>query len=160
MVSRTATTTVDTLGGMTAAPGDEPSGGDDPASWLARFQGPSHLTERDERILLLLFSQFQLLNERLTRLESRLDAAVHEAFSHPDQEDILELRLHSARLAAELSRVTVELRSEIAELAGTVAPHTVSSSPTLSTDEHEVIDLTLGARQRRRSSGWRPAHDH
>jgi hypothetical protein len=128
---------------------------------LDRFQGPSHLTERDERIILLLFAQFQQLNERLSRLETRLDAELAEAFAHPDQEDILELRMHSARLAAELSRVTVELRSEIAELAGSMGatPPKHSRTPTLDTDEHEVIDLTVGARERRRSSGWRPAHD-
>jgi hypothetical protein len=143
---------------MNAAPGDEPSGGADPARWLDRFQGPSHLSERDERIIMLLFAQFQQLNDRLTRLENRFDATVQEAFAQPDHEDILELRLHSARLAAELSRVTVELRAEIAELAG--GGHVRSDPPTLSTDEHEIIDLTLGNRQRRRSSGWRPAHDH
>lgn len=145
---------------MTTAPGDEPSAGGDPARWLDRFQGPSHLSERDERVLLVLFAQFQQLNDRLTRLENRFDATVQEAFAQPDQEDILELRVHSARLAAELSRVTVELRSEIAELAGTTGHRSAGSSPTLSTDEHEVIDLTLGTRQRRRSSGWRPARDH
>jgi len=144
---------------MNEAPGDEASAGIDPATILARFTGPSHLTERDERVLLLLFAQFQQLNERLTRLEGRLETAVQAAFAQPDQEDILELRVHSARLAAELSRVTVELRSEIAELAGSRAPGSRRVSPKLATDEHEVIDLTLGNRQRRRSSGWRPAED-
>lgn len=157
--SRIGTTLVGSLSRMTGTPGDEQSEGVDPATWLARFRGPSHLTERDERILLLLFAQFQQLNERLSRLEARMDTALQESFAHPDQEDILELRLHSARLAAELSRVTVELRSEIAELAGVLGPVGTTTSPTLSTDEHDVIDLTAGSRQRRRSSGWRPAHD-
>jgi uncharacterized coiled-coil protein SlyX len=139
--------------------GDEPSAGVDPATWLSGFHGPSHLTERDERILLLLFAQFQQLNERLTRLERRLDTAIQDTFTQPDQEDILELRLHSARLAAELSRVTVELRSEISELAAG-APPRPTNPPLLAVEDQDVIDLRQeGTRRRRRSSGWRPAQD-
>lgn len=143
--------------------------GSDPASWLATLSGPSHLTERDEKVVLLILTQIQQLNERVSRLEKKLDAALQESFTRPDQEDLLELRLVSARLAAELSRVTVELRSEIADLAASVAPVAVPTSPELATDEpprppdpevdtaeHEVIDLT-GSPRRRRSSGWRPA---
>ena len=37
------------------------------------------------------------------------DATIHL----PTQEDLLEVRMHSAKVAAELARVTVELKAEI-----------------------------------------------
>jgi hypothetical protein len=106
---------------------------------------PSALTLRDERILLTLAVQTQQLNDRLTRLEDRVEAGMRDAASQPDQQDLLELRLHSARLAAELSRVTVELRAEISE----------------PTERDELIDLREDEAPARphvaRGSGWRPA---
>jgi hypothetical protein len=133
------------------------------------------LSLRDEKILLTLVVQTQQLNDRLTRLEDRVEASVRESLSQPDQRDLLELRLHSARLAAELSRVTVELRAEIHELAkGTAAgfddtrgevddtgaePFAAPAEP-----DEQFIDLRETSREAsgvpastRRSSGWRPA---
>jgi hypothetical protein len=131
---------------------------------------PSSLSLRDERILLTLVVQTQQLNDRLTRLEDRVEANIRDAVSQPDQEDLLELRLHSARLAAELSRVTIELRAEIndlaAGLAGTsdaddIAPPDVTDR--LTPDPDELIDLRDDAAESTqrpsssRASGWRPA---
>ena len=76
----------------------------------------------------MLAMQTQQINDRLTRLEDRFEMNLRESMSQPDQQDLLELRLHSARLAAELSRVTIELRAEINELAAS---------------RGEVIDLTV-----------------
>ncbi len=75
----------------------------------------------------MLAMQTQQINDRLTRLEDRFEANLRDTMSQPDQQDLLELRLHSARVAAELSRVAIELRAEINELAQT---------------RGEVIDLT------------------
>ena len=138
------------------------------------------MTLRDEKILVMLAVQVQQLDDRLTRLEDRFEASRHETLAAnsvtvPDQQDLLELRLHSARLAAELSRVAMELRAEINELAqnrGEVLDLTVidelddtdSSSPSAGTSPHRRIDDPLldlrepaPLRPRpRRTSGWKP----
>jgi hypothetical protein len=131
---------------------------------------PMPLSLRDEKIILTLVVQTQQLNDRLTRLEDRFDASQREAHAQPDQQDLLELRMHSARLAAELSRVTIELRAEINELAEGVGGATGADAiaPPGLTDRHAheaggdepLIDLreSRAARSRPyRSSGWRPA---
>lgn len=129
------------------------------------------LSLRDEKILLTLVVQTQQLNDRLTRLEDRFDAVQREAHAQPDQQDLLELRMHSARLAAELSRVTVELRAEINELAEGIGGATGADAiapPTLTdrhaheagADDEPLIDLrdSRAARPKvHRSSGWRPS---
>lgn len=135
------------------------------------------LSLRDEKILLTLVVQTQQLNDRLTRLEDRFEASLREAHAQPDQEDLLELRMHSARLAAELSRVTIELRAEINELASglagatgadAIAPPAVTERLRHADDDAEpLIDLRdrpstpppaeQSTRSRGyRSSGWRP----
>jgi len=68
------------------------------------------LQPRVERALVAIASHAEQLDGRVLRLERQLeDAAVHL----PTHEDLLEVRMHSARVAAELARVTVELRAEI-----------------------------------------------
>jgi hypothetical protein len=117
-----------------------------------------------------LLGRTQQLDERLSRLEERFEANVKASLSQADSNDVIELRLHSARLAAELSRVTVELRAEIDELArsrGHDRNHRpaervvdlpseipVSEPATAQTD---VIDLT--ERRARQSTGWQPITD-
>jgi hypothetical protein len=127
------------------------------------------LSLRDEKILLTLVVQTQQINDRLTRLEDRFEASVRDALDQPDQQDLLELRLHSARLAAELSRVTVELRAEINELAAglagatgadDIAPPKVTERLAGDADEYEaMIDLREpeGRARATTSPGWRPS---
>ena len=118
-----------------------------------------------------LLRQTQQLNDRLTRLEARFEASVKASLSQADSNDLIELRLHSARLAAELSRVTVELRSEIDELARSRnqvgrnsrlterivdTPDADASSSTESSPP-DVIDLS--ERRARQSPGWQPITD-
>ena len=50
------------------------------------------------------------LDGRILQLERRLEETTIAA---PTQEDLLEVRMHSAKVAAELARVTVELKAEI-----------------------------------------------
>jgi len=77
------------------------------------------LTPRVERALVAIASHAEQLDGRLLRLERRLDDT---AVDMPTQEDLLEVRMHSARVAAELARVTVELRAEIdAKVAASAA---------------------------------------
>jgi hypothetical protein len=136
---------------------------------------PAGLSLRDEKILLTLVVQTQQINDRLTRLEDRVDASIRDAMEQPDQQDLLELRMHSARLAAELSRVTVELRAEINELAAGLSGATGADDilrprhgdddephdrPSPGPDDPEpVIDLRdeTGRASAPRASGWRPA---
>jgi hypothetical protein len=135
---------------------------------------PAGLSLRDEKILLTLVVQTQQINDRLTRLEDRVDASIRDAMEQPDQQDLLELRMHSARLAAELSRVTVELRAEINELAAGLSGATGADdilrpghgddepydrAPADPDDAEPVIDLRdeTGRASTPRTSGWRPA---
>jgi len=68
------------------------------------------LVPRVERALVAIASHAEQLDGRILRLERRLEDATLLA---PTHEDLLEVRVHSARVAAELARVTVELRAEI-----------------------------------------------
>lgn len=126
----------------------------------------------------MLAVQMQQLNDRLTRLEDRVEAdqQASAAMTVPDQQDLLELRLHSARVAAELSRVAMELRAEMNELAksrGEVIDLTViddveddrpdpSTHPSAGPLPHrrvddQVLDVREPSRPRpRRTSGWKP----
>jgi len=70
------------------------------------------LAPRVERALVAIASHAEQLDGRILRLERRLDDATLEL---PTQEDLLEVRMHSAKVAAELARVTIELRAEIEE---------------------------------------------
>ena len=74
---------------------------------------------RSERALVALAVHSQQLDHRLARMEHRLEelAGVELALEVPTHDDLLEVRVHSARVAAELSRVAVELRSRIDDLA-------------------------------------------
>jgi hypothetical protein len=74
---------------------------------------------RTERALVALAIHSQQLDERLGRMEQRLDelASEERGLDIPTQEDLLEVRLHSARVSAELTQVAVELQARIDDLA-------------------------------------------
>ena len=98
---------------------------------------------RMERALVALVVHAQQLDDRIERLERRLDATVDAALDAPTHDDVLEVRVHSARVAAELARVTVELRAEI-EQAHTLA---AASQPTaferrVRTVAETIVDLS------------------
>ncbi|MBV8984267.1 MAG: hypothetical protein JO248_07485 [Acidimicrobiia bacterium] len=85
--------------------------------WRRRRQSASTSTEmvlqpRVERALVAIASHAEQLDGRILRLERQLEDTNLRA---PTQEDLLEVRMHSAKVAAELARVTVELRAEIDE---------------------------------------------
>lgn len=71
---------------------------------------------RTERALVALAVHAQQLDGRLERLERRLDEAAEAHLDLPSHNDVLDVRIHSAKVAAELARVTVELRGEIEEV--------------------------------------------
>ena len=66
-----------------------------------------------ERALVVLAAHAQQLDGRIERLERRLDAVSDASADGPTHDDVVQVRVHSARVAAELARVTVELRAEI-----------------------------------------------
>src|SRR5207248_7481752 len=68
------------------------------------------LVPRVERALVAIASHAAQLDGRILQLERRLEEATVAA---PTQGDLLEVRVHSAKVAAELARVTVELKAEI-----------------------------------------------
>jgi hypothetical protein len=130
---------------------------------------PAHSNTED--LVFGLLRQTQHLNDRLSRLEERFEANLKASLSQADSNDLIELRLHSARLAAELSRVTVELRSEIDDLARsrslaernnrmaerTPGPSEVDAPPIPAPANTDVINLT--ERRARQSTGWQPITD-
>ena len=61
----------------------------------------------------------QQIDERLSRMEHRLDELVDAdlGLELPTQGDLLEVRLHSARVSAEVARVAVELQARIDDIA-------------------------------------------
>lgn len=114
-----------------------------------------------------ILRELRRLNQRLDELQQRLDNCERQVFSQADSDDLIELRLHSARVAAEMSRVTVELRSEIETLAqqlpsGRSRPRP-ASAPTPDRagavdkavpSPSGVVDLT--ERRARQTTGWLP----
>jgi hypothetical protein len=131
---------------------------------------PTHTNTED--LVFGLLRQTQQLNDRLSRLEARFEANLKASLSQADSNDLIELRLHSARLAAELSRVTVELRSEIDDLARSrshlernsrstdraVDTAEPDAAPRVAAPMHtDVINLT--ERRARQSTGWQPITD-
>jgi hypothetical protein len=74
---------------------------------------------RSERVVVALAVHAQQLDDRLARMEHRLDelASTDFGLEVPTHDDLLEVRLHSARVSAELTRVAVELAARIDDLA-------------------------------------------
>jgi hypothetical protein len=74
---------------------------------------------RTERALIALAIHSQQLDERLARMEHRLEALASDErdLDLPTQDDLLDVRLHSARVSAELTQVAVDLQARIDDLA-------------------------------------------
>ena len=110
--------------------------------------------------LLDLVNGVRDLEERVERLERRFDALGTAAEPHEDV--IMETQLHVARLSAEVSRLTVEIRGNIAELSSRtgLAFEENTASPELAGDE-SFEDLSADSPARApapyRSSGWQPS---
>src|SRR5439155_5678233 len=68
---------------------------------------------RLERVLVALAVQGAQLDHRLERLERRVDYAVDNSLEHATYADLLDVGVHAAKVAADLARVTGELRSAV-----------------------------------------------
>ena len=64
----------------------------------------------------IVVARLQLLSVRIEALETRLADADEAAIVLPDQGDVLDAQVRSARLAAELNLVAIELKSELQRL--------------------------------------------
>ena len=72
--------------------------------------------ERTERALKMLATQSAQLHGQVVHLESRVDAlsdALLDRMDVPSNGDLLEARMHSARVAAELARLEVNLAARL-----------------------------------------------
>lgn len=72
--------------------------------------------ERTERALKMLATQSAQLHGQVVHLEQRVDAlsdALLDRLDVPSNGDLLEARMHSARVAAELSRLEVNLAARL-----------------------------------------------
>ena len=125
-----------------------------------RQHTPGTLGADGNQVLLDLVNGLRGVEERVEALERRFKAL--GTAIDPNEDSAMETRLHVARLSAELSRLTVELRGKIAELGnrtGLVFDDDISS-PELAGDE-SFKDLTADSPARgantRRSSGWQPS---
>jgi hypothetical protein len=71
---------------------------------------------RMERYVVALAVHNHQLEDRLTHLEHLLAAQADDVLDLPTHEDLLDVRLHSSRVASDLGRLALELRTEVAEI--------------------------------------------
>jgi len=116
-----------------------------------------------DQILLDLANGLRDLDERISLLEHKFDAFGSEA-DEGDEETLMDLRVHTARLSGEITRVSVELKGQIADLASRFEPIDATHiSPDLASDE-SFKDLSADSPVRaedssptgRRLDGWQP----
>jgi hypothetical protein len=99
-----------------AAPGrsDEGTAGEPSRDLVPMISGQS--LERTERALKMLATQSAQLHGQVVHLERRVDSlsdALLDRLDVPSNGDLLEARMHSARVAAELSRLEVNLAARL-----------------------------------------------
>ncbi len=114
---------------------------------------PEEAAPDRDTVLLALVAQTEQLNERLTKLEDRFDAAMSD--TREVDTDLQDLQVNSARLAVELQRVTEELRTDIDLTTPVDAPDINLSEPERTSDS----DPTLRLPRPRSKNGWLPLDD-
>jgi hypothetical protein len=104
-----------------ATPPTEAASAPDPSPIETRPGGlvplvPAESLERTERALKMLAAQSAQLHGHLVALEHRVDAlsdALVDRLDVPSHDDVLQARMHSAKVAAELSRLEVNLAARL-----------------------------------------------
>lgn len=97
---------------------------------------------RVERALVALAVHAQQLDDRIDRLERRLDTVIDAQLDAPTHDDVVEVRVHSAKVAADLARLAVELRAEIDDAARRMAPKPTAHERRIQTLAETIVDLT------------------
>ncbi|WP_436793499.1 hypothetical protein [Actinospongicola halichondriae] len=78
---------------------------------------------RTERALQMLATQSAQLHTSIVHLEHRVDAmsaAMQDRFDAASHEDVIKARLHTAKVAAELSRLEINVAARIEQVRGEV----------------------------------------
>jgi uncharacterized coiled-coil protein SlyX len=101
-------------------------------------------SQRVERALVALAMQTQRLDDRIDRLERRLADQCDVTDGLPTHGDVMDVRLHSARVAAELARVAVELRAEFEQRISETHPVPSARDRRLALLAETIIDLSDG----------------
>ncbi len=78
---------------------------------------PTPAADTGADVLRDVLRRLESVDRRLTRVEEVLAHTEMDRLAQAEHGDLIDLRLHSARLAAELSRVTVDLQARIDALA-------------------------------------------
>jgi len=97
-----------------------------------------------ERALVALAVQTQRLDDRIDRLERQLDDQRDITDILPTHADVMDVRLHSARVAAELVRVAVELRAEMERRMAEAHPPPTARERRLAALAETIVDLSDG----------------
>ena len=77
---------------------------------------------RAERAITALAAHSQQLETRIDRLDSLVSGLAEAAVDAATSDELHAVRLHSARVAADLARLTLEMRSEIARIGEQLPP--------------------------------------
>lgn len=100
-----------------ASTGPEPASPDASAGSSALVPlVPAESLERTERALRMLAAQSAQLHGQIVQLEHRVDSladALLDRLDVPTHDDVLQARMHSAKVAAELSRLEVNLAARL-----------------------------------------------
>jgi len=119
---------------------------------------------RVERYVAALAFHNAQLEDRISQLERRSADREDAHLDLPNNTDLLEVRLHSARVSADLGRLALELRTEVAEIkdeadrAAKAAVRAVSAAAKAQDPERlvqlaeELLELADALDARRRAS--------
>lgn len=119
--------------------------------WGAPASASAHLPAvRFERAVIALAARSEVLAGQVLRLEGRIDHLAERLFDAATQSDLIEIESRRARLAAEVARLSVELRSELdrglSRLARQMAAIAATNQRTGTVDRLGPLDRADAAR--------------
>ena len=102
--------------------------------------------ERVERFVAALAVHAAQLEDRIGQLERGAADQVDAHLEVPTHTDLLEVRLHSSRVSADLGRLALELRSEVAEIKDEAdraarATQRAADAAALARDPERLVEL-------------------
>lgn len=118
------------------------------------------ITDDTSQVLLDLVNGIRDLEERVSLLEQNFNV-LGTTTSSADEDAILETQLHVARLSAELSRLTIELRGKISVLSTDAGMNLEEETMSPSLDGDEAFsdlasDSPVRKQHDRKNGGWQP----